>query len=76
MIAAQEEHKIVWPTKEYENPNSQKFLASVHGVDFKVWEGKHLTLLYDRKNMSHKFIKLAVKYGAGINMYKSRVVWL
>ena len=23
MIAAQKEHKIIWPTKEFENPNSQ-----------------------------------------------------
>jgi len=76
MIATQKEHKIIWPTKEFENPNSQKFLASVDGVDFKVWEGKHPTLPCDRRNMSHKFKKAAVKYGIAVDIHRSRVVWL
>ena len=76
MIAAQKEHKIVWPTKEFENPNSQKFLASVDGVDFKAWEGKYPTLSCDRTNVSHKFKKAAVKHGIAVDTYRSRVVWL
>ena len=76
MIAAQKEHKIIWPTKEFENPNSQKFLASVNGVDFEVWEGKHPTLPHDRTNVSHKFKKAAVKHGITVDTHGSRVVWL
>jgi hypothetical protein len=39
---------IVWPEDEYNNPESQIFIISVDGTDFKMWERKHARMTIDK----------------------------
>ncbi len=60
MIAALKANKIIWPEEEYNDPNSQIFIISVDGTDFKVWESKHPMMPYDKGQFSHKFNHMAL----------------
>jgi hypothetical protein len=76
MIAALKATKIVWPAEEYNDPNSQIFIISVDGTDFKVWERKHPMMPYDKGHYSHKFNHGALKYEIAMDVYRSKVVWI
>lgn len=76
IIARLKPYKIVWPEDEYNDPDSQIFIVSVDGVDFKCWEKKHPTLPYDKGQYSHKFNHGALKYEIAIDVYRNKVVWI
>ena len=76
MIAALKATKIVWPEEEYNDPNSQIFIISVDGTDFKVWERKHPMMPYHKGHYSHKFNHGALKYEIAMDVYRSKVVWI
>jgi hypothetical protein len=75
-IAALKGLKIVWPEDEYNDPESQTFIISVDGTDFKVWERKHPTMTLDKGQYSHKFNHGGLKYEIAIDVYRARVVWI
>lgn len=67
--------KIVWP-ESLDKDDSETFVVSVDGVDFKIWEKKHPLLNKDEKMCSHKFKSAGLKYEIGISVFKSDCVWL
>jgi hypothetical protein len=75
MLAKLKAKKFVWDAS-LDDPNSQVFIVSVDGTDFKVWEKKHPTLPIDKGQYSHKFNHGALKYEIAIDIYRSKVVWI
>ena len=73
MIASIKDEVIIFPNWV---ENQQIFLLSVDGVDFRLWEKRHPTLPYDRREYSKKFNHGALKYEIGIDIFRSKVVWL
>lgn len=61
-IAALKKKKIVWPTNHFNSHQTERFIVSVDGTDFKIWEPKHPTLPIDKGHCSHKFNHAALKY--------------
>ena len=76
IIAALTAKKIIWPEEEYQDPNTQIFIISVDGVDFRCWEAKHPTMPYDKGMYSHKYKKAALKYEIAIDIFRSKIVWI
>ena len=77
LIAALKSTKITWPRAEYENPNTQIFIVTIDGVDFRVWEAKHPTMPYDKAMGSHKYNKkAALKYEIAVDIFRSKIVWI
>jgi len=74
-IAALKETKIKWDD-QFNAPQSQRFIITVDGTDFRVHEKKHPTLPIDRKQCSQKFNHGALKYEIGISIFQSKCVWL
>lgn len=74
-IASLKASKIVWPAS-LDSPDSDIFVVTVDGVDFKTWEKKHPLLNQDRQMYSHKHNKCAVKYEIGISVFTSKCVWI
>jgi hypothetical protein len=70
-IAAMKAKKIIWPTN---HQWSEKFIVSVDGTDFKIWEPKHPTLPIDKGYCSHKFNHAAVKYEIVLSVNQSKCV--
>jgi hypothetical protein len=75
MIAKLKAKKIVW-NQSLDDPNSQIFIVTVDGTDFKVWEKKHPTLPIDKAQYSHKFNHGALKYEIAVDVYRSKIVWI
>jgi hypothetical protein len=76
MLAKLKAKKIVWDPS-LDNPNSQVYIVSVDGTDFKVWEkSTRPALPIDKEQNSHKFNHGAVKYKITIDIYCSKVVWI
>ena len=75
-IAGLKEIKIVWPEEEYNDPNSQKYIISVDGADFKTREKKHPTMNIDKGQYCHKHNRGALKYEIGVDIYCSKIVWI
>ena len=74
-IAALKEKKIKWDGR-LDDIDTEVFILSVDGIDFRIWEKKHLTLPRDDKLCSHKFNSAAAKYEIGISILNSKVVWI
>ena len=41
IIAALKKHKVIWPSDRYNDPESQIFIVTVDGVDFRCFENRH-----------------------------------
>lgn len=72
-IAAMKAKKIVWPAN-FNSQETERFIVSVDGTDFKIWEPKHPTLPIDRRYCSHKFNHAAVKYEIVLSVKQSKCV--
>ena len=69
------EKKIVWDPL-LDDPNSEIFIVSVDGTDFRMWEQKHPTLPIDRKQYSKKFNHGAAKYEIALSVVRPKCVWI
>lgn len=67
--------KIVW-SDNLDDPNAERFIISVDGVDFKMWEKKHHLYNKDRKMNSKKHNSCGVKYEIGISTFTAKCVWI
>ena len=67
--------KIKWP-KSFDDPNGPTFIMSVDGVDFLQQEKQHPLYSRDEKDFSHKFHHGGCKYEIGIDLWRSKVVWI
>ena len=77
IIAALKKHKVIWPSDRYNDPESQIFIVTVDGVDFRCFENRrHATLPYNKGEYSKKFNHSALKYEIAIDCYTSKIVWL
>ena len=77
ILSRLKKHKVVWSTEQYNNPQSQIYLVTVDGVDFRCFENKrHKFLPFDQGEYSKKFNHSALKYKIAIDSYTSKVVWL
>jgi hypothetical protein len=74
-IAALKALKIVWD-RRLNDTNSEIFVVSVDGTDFRLWERKHRTLPRDNGQCSKKFNHGAAKYEIAISIFTSKVVWI
>jgi hypothetical protein len=62
-LAALKAKKIVWDPTSLDSSDTEIFVISIDGTDFKTWEKNHGTMPVDREGqMSHKFNHGAVKY--------------
>jgi hypothetical protein len=74
-IAALKAKKIVWDPR-LDADNTEIFVLTTDGTDFKMWEKKHPTLPIDRKQCSHKFNHAAVKYEIALSVFEPKCVWI
>jgi hypothetical protein len=74
-IAALKAKKIVWD-ESLNDPDTQIFIISVDGTDFRMWERKHPTMNLNRKDCSKKFNHGAVKYEIGLDTFRAKCVWI
>jgi hypothetical protein len=74
-IGALHAKKIGWLPR-LNDPNSETFILTVDGTDFRMWERKHPTLNIDRSQCSHKFKHGAVKYEIAVSTYLSKICWI
>jgi hypothetical protein len=74
-ISALKAKKIVWDPS-LDSTNTEIFVVSIDGTDFRMWEKKHSTLPVDRGQMSHKFNHGAVKYEVAMSIFKPKCVWI
>jgi DDE superfamily endonuclease len=74
-IAAMKETTIVWDPR-LDSPNSELFIITVDGTDFRVHEKKHPTLPIDRTQFSKKFNHGALKYEIAMSVFKPKCVWI
>jgi DDE superfamily endonuclease len=74
-IAAMKEDKIKWPSN-LDRPESERFIITVDGTDFRMNEMQHPTMPVDRRQFSHKFNHGAVKYEIGISVFDDQCVWI
>lgn len=65
--------KILWPTN-FNSHEAERFIVSVDGTDFKIWEPKHPTFPIDKGYCSHKFNHAAVKYEIVLAVKHSKCV--
>ena len=66
---------IVWDPS-LDDPESEKFIISVDGTDFRVWEPKHPTKPIDQSYCSHKYKHAAYKYEIAISVRTGDCVWI
>jgi hypothetical protein len=74
-IQALKAKKIRWDSR-LNDPNTEIFILSVDGTDFRIWEKKHPTRNIDKKFFSKKFNHCAVKYEIAISIFRPSVVWI
>jgi hypothetical protein len=74
-IAALKAKKIVWDDS-LNDANTQIFVISVDGIDFRMWEKKHPTLPINTKDCSRKFNHGAVKYELAVSIFRPKCVWI
>ena len=77
IIGKLKRYKVIWPTETYNDPNSQIFIITVDGVDFKVTENRrHPLFPIDTGEYSQKFAHAAFKYEIGIDCFTGKIFWL
>jgi hypothetical protein len=74
-IAAMKEKKIVWNPR-LDSPESEIFIITVDGTDFRVHEKMHPTLPIDRTQYSMKYHHGALKYEIGMAVFSPQCVWI
>jgi hypothetical protein len=75
-IAALKAKKIVWDPS-LGSSDTESFVVSIDGTDFKTWEKKHETMPpVDRGQMSHKFNHGAVKYEVAMSVFRPQCIWI
>jgi hypothetical protein len=74
-IAAMKGLKIRWDPR-LDSPESEIFVVTVDGTDFRIWERKHPTMNQDRRQCSKKFNHAAAKYKIAVSVFTSKVVWI
>jgi DDE superfamily endonuclease len=74
-IAAMKDEKIVWDER-LDSPLSERFIITVDGTDFRVWEQQHPTLPIDRSMYSIKFNHGAYKYEIALSIFFPKCVWI
>jgi hypothetical protein len=74
-IAALKAKKIVWDPR-LNDQNSEIFVVTIDGTDFRIWEKKHPTLPRENGQCSKKFNHGAVKYEIAISIFTAKVVWI
>ena len=67
--------KIVWD-KDLDDPNTERFIVSVDGVDFEIWEKKHRLFNQNKKMCSKKHNGAGLKYEIAMSTFKSKCVWI
>ena len=66
---------ITWDPR-LDSSDTEIFIMSVDGTDFRIWEPKHPTLPIDTGYCSHKFKHAALKYEVAISVATGRCVWI
>jgi hypothetical protein len=74
-IAALEATKIVWDPS-LDSSDTEIFVVSIDGTDFKTWEKKHETMPVDRGQMSHKFNHGAINHEIAMSVFRPQFVWI
>jgi hypothetical protein len=74
-IAAMKQKKIVWDPR-LDRGDSELFIVTVDGTDFRVHEKKHPTLPLDRSQYSKKFNHGALKYEIAMSVFSPKCVWI
>jgi hypothetical protein len=74
-IAALKKKKIKWETR-LDLPDTEIFVVTIDGTDFKMWERKHPRLNQDKGQCSVKFNHGAAKYEIAISVYTAQVAWI
>ena len=74
-IAKLLDKKIEWDP-DFDKDDTEVFIMTVDGTDFRIWEPKHDTLPYDKGYWSHKHNHAALRYEIGISLKFSKVVWV
>ena len=67
--------KITWD-ESLDSAETEMFVVSADGVDFRTWEKKHPLYNIDRKACSHKFKSCAAKYLVVLSIHDARVVMI
>ena len=76
-IASLEATKIVWPEEEFNDPNSQKFIITIDGIDCNIQEkNTDIRFNVDKKMCSHKHTSAGIKYEIAMSVFDSKCVWV
>jgi len=68
--------KVQWDPS-FDQLDTEIFIISVDGKDFRIWEPKHPLRRYDKDYSSHKYSKkAALRYEIALSLKNSRVVWI
>jgi len=74
-IAALKALKIVWDPR-LDSVESEIFVVTVDGTDFRVNEKKHPRFNQDKGQCSKKFNHCAAKYEVAVSVFRSKIVWI
>jgi hypothetical protein len=74
-IGALKVEKIRWDDL-LDDPESETFIITVDGTDFRTWEPKHPTYNQDKKQCSQKHNHAAKKFEIGLSVYRAQCVWI
>jgi hypothetical protein len=74
-LAALKAKKIVWDPR-LDASDTEIFIVSIDGTDFRMQEKKHPTLPVDKGQHSHKFKHGAVKYEIAMSVHRPQCVWI
>ena len=74
-IAAMRQKKIVWDPC-LDRPDTEIFVVTVDGTDFRLNEVKHERYPIDRQMCSHKYNHASVKYEIAISIFRPKCVWI
>lgn len=68
--------KVKWDP-DFDRLDTEIFIISVDGKDFRIWEPKHPERPYDKDYSSHKYSKkAALRYEIALSLKHSRIVWI
>ena len=74
-IAALTKLKVKWDPR-LDSSETEIFVVTVDGTDFRVWERKNPRFNQDKRQCSVKFNHAAAKYEVAINVFTSNVAWI
>lgn len=65
--------KVIKWDERFDDDDTETFILTIDGVDFKAWEKKHPHLSKDPKMCSHKFVSCAYRYMIAVSVYRSKI---